>query len=58
MFITSNDADASATVAAIATRLAFAPVELARLDKGRHTTRVLGGQPEGLLFQNLVKLAD
>ena len=34
VFVSSNDADASATVAAVATQLGFAPVELGRLDKG------------------------
>ncbi len=56
VFVSSNDADASATVAAVATQLGFAPVELGRLDKGGVPLHVLGGQPGGLLFQNLVKL--
>jgi predicted dinucleotide-binding enzyme len=56
VFISSNDADASATVAAVATQLGFAPVELGRLDKGGVPLHVLGGQPGGLMFQNLVKL--
>ena len=56
VFVSSNDADASATVAAVATQLGFAPVELGRLDKGGAPLHVLGGRPGGLLFQNLVKL--
>jgi len=56
VFVSSNDADASATVAAVATQLGFAPVELGRLDKGGAPLHVLGGQPGGLLLQNLVKL--
>jgi predicted dinucleotide-binding enzyme len=56
VFVSSNDADASATVAALATQLDFAPVELGRLDKGGAPLHVLGGRPGGLLFQNLVKL--
>ena len=56
VFVSSNDADASATVAAVATQLGFAPVELGRLDKGGVPLHVLGGRPGGLLFQNLVKL--
>jgi len=56
VFVSSNDAGASATVAAVATQLGFAPVELGRLDKGGVPLHVLGGQPGGLMFQNLVKL--
>ena len=56
VFVSSNDADASATVAAVATQLGFAPVELGRLDKGGAPLHVLGGRPGGLLFQNLVKI--
>jgi 8-hydroxy-5-deazaflavin:NADPH oxidoreductase len=56
VFVSSNDADASVTVATVATQLGFAPVELGRLDKGGVPLHVLGGQPGGLLFQNLVKL--
>jgi 8-hydroxy-5-deazaflavin:NADPH oxidoreductase len=56
VFVSSNDADASATVAAIAIQLGFAPIELGRLDKGGAPLHVLRGQPGGLLFQNLVKL--
>jgi 8-hydroxy-5-deazaflavin:NADPH oxidoreductase len=56
VFVSSNDADASATVAAVATQLGFAPVELGRLDQGGAPLHVLGGQPGGLLLQNLVKL--
>jgi hypothetical protein len=40
----------------VATQLGFAPVELGRRDKGGVPLHVLGGQPGGLLFQNLVKL--
>ena len=56
VFVSSNDADASATVASVATQLGFAPVELGRLDQGGAPLHVLGGKPGGLLFQNLVKL--
>jgi 8-hydroxy-5-deazaflavin:NADPH oxidoreductase len=56
IFLSSNDADASATVAAVATQLGFAPVELGRLDKGGVPLHVVGGRPGGLLLQNLVKL--
>ena len=56
VLLSSNDADASAAVAAVATHLGFAPIELGRLDKGGVPLHVLGGQPGGLLLQNLVKL--
>ena len=56
VFVSSNDADASTSVAAVANQLGFAPVELGRLDEGGAPLHVLGGQPGGLLFQNLVKL--
>ena len=56
VFVSSNDADASATVAAVANQLGFAPVELGSLDRGGVPLHVLGGRPGGLLFQNLVKL--
>jgi predicted dinucleotide-binding enzyme len=57
VFVSSNDLDASATVAAIATQLGFAPVELGRLDEGGVSLHVLEGKPGGLLFQNLAKLS-
>ena len=56
VFISSNDADASATVAAIAAQLGFAPIELGPLNQGGAPLHVLNGKPGGLLFQNLAKL--
>ncbi|WP_298909619.1 NADPH-dependent F420 reductase [uncultured Nostoc sp.] len=56
VFVSSNDADASATVAAVANQLGFAPVELGSLDQGGVPLHVQGGHRGGLLFQNLVKL--
>ena len=56
VFVSSNDADASTTVAGVAEQLGFAPVELGRLDKGGVPLHFVGGQPGGLLFQNLEKL--
>ncbi len=56
VFVSSNDADASASVAAVAAQLGFAPVELGRLDQGGVALHVVNGQPGGLLFQNLVGL--
>lgn len=57
VFVSSNDADASATIAALAARLGFAPIELGRLDGGGAALHVLPGRPGGLLFQNLVKIS-
>jgi 8-hydroxy-5-deazaflavin:NADPH oxidoreductase len=56
VFLSSNDADASAAVAAVATQLGFAPVELGRLDNGGVPLHVVDGRPGGLLLQNLAKL--
>jgi 8-hydroxy-5-deazaflavin:NADPH oxidoreductase len=56
VFVSSNEADASATVAAVATQLGFAPIEVGKLDQGGVPLHVVRGQPGGLLFQNLVKL--
>ena len=57
VFVSSNDAAAGATVAAVATELGFAPVDVGRLDEGGKPLHVVGGKPGGLLFQNLVKLS-
>ena len=56
VFLSSNDLDASAAVAAVATQLGFAPVELGRLTEGGRPLHIVGGKPGGLLFQNLAKL--
>jgi predicted dinucleotide-binding enzyme len=56
VFVSSNDADASATVAVVATELGFAAIELGRLDQGGVPLHALGGEPGGLLFQNVEKL--
>jgi 8-hydroxy-5-deazaflavin:NADPH oxidoreductase len=56
VFLSSNDAAASATVAAVASQLGFAPIEVGKLDQGGLPLHVVGDQPGGLLFQNLVKL--
>jgi hypothetical protein len=55
VFVSSNDADASATVAKVATRLGFAPIELGRLDEGGVPLHAVDGEPGGLLFQNVEK---
>lgn len=54
IFVSSNDPGASAAVAAVATELGFAPVELGRLDQGGVPLHVVG-KPGGLLLQNLEK---
>jgi hypothetical protein len=56
VFVSSDDTDASATVAALVTQLGFAPIELGRLDQGGASLDVFEGRPGGLLLQNLVKL--
>jgi len=56
VFVSSNDADASAIVAAVATQLGFAPIELGRLDQGGVPLHAVDGEPGGLLFQNVEKL--
>jgi 8-hydroxy-5-deazaflavin:NADPH oxidoreductase len=53
IFLSSNDTDASKTVAAFVKELGFAPVELGRLDQGGVPLHLVGGRPGGLLFQNL-----
>ncbi len=56
VFVSSDDPEASATVAALVTQLGFAPVELGKLAQGGAALHVLDGQPGGLLFQNLAML--
>jgi 8-hydroxy-5-deazaflavin:NADPH oxidoreductase len=56
VFISSNDAEASASVAGVATQLGFAPIELGRLDQGGVPLHAVNGEPGGLLFQNVEKL--
>ena len=58
MFISSNDAEASASVADTATQLGFAPVELGPLAKGGVPLHVVDGQLGGLLLQNLALLDE
>ncbi len=56
VFVSSNEADAGATIAAVAHELGFAPVHVGRLDQGGVPLHVIGGKPGGLLLQNLAKL--
>ncbi len=59
VLISSNDPAASASVAEVAKRLGFAPVELGRLDQGGGVPlHVVNGEPGGLLFQNLAALDE
>ena len=58
VFLSSNDADASAAVAKVAGQLGFAPVELGRLDQGGVPLHIVNGRPGGLIFQNLAKVAN
>ena len=56
VFLSSNDADASATIAATAGQLGFAAVQLGRLDQGGVPLHIVNGRPGGLIFQNLAKV--
>jgi predicted dinucleotide-binding enzyme len=55
IFVSSNDEDASIAVAAVATQLGFAPVQLGKIDQGGVPLHALDRRPGGLLFQDLVK---
>jgi predicted dinucleotide-binding enzyme len=55
VFVSSNDAQASATVAALASQLGFVPIELGKLYKGGVAIHVSDGRAGGLMFQNLYK---
>jgi 8-hydroxy-5-deazaflavin:NADPH oxidoreductase len=53
VFVASNDATASATVAKLASDLGFAPVELGRLDEGGRLIQFVGGP---LVLRDLIQL--
>lgn len=55
VFVSSDDTDASAVIAGLATRLGFAPIKLGRLDQGGLPLNVHDGHAGALLSQNLVK---
>ena len=57
VFLSSDDAAASAEIAGVAAQLGFAPVELGRLAQGGVSLHVVDGKPGGLLFQNLIELS-
>lgn len=56
IFISSNDVEASASVAELATQLGFAPIQVGSLHQGGIPLHVFGKVRGGLLLQNLVKL--
>ena len=56
IFLSSNDADASARLRPWQIELGFAPIQLGRLDQGGVPLHVVDGKPGGLLLQNLAKL--
>ena len=51
VFISSNDAEASATVAALATQVGFAPIELGRLDQGGVPLHAVDGELAAYCFK-------
>lgn len=58
VFVSSDDDAASHTVAALARRLGFAPVELGHLDEGGLLVQAKGKTWGQLIFQDLVKFGD
>ncbi len=55
VFLSSDDADATAPVAALAKQLGFAPVELGKLDEGGALVHARGRTWGQLIFQDLFK---
>ena len=55
VFLSSNDAEASSEIAAVAGQLGFAAIQLGRLDQGGVPLHIVDGKPGGLIFQNLIK---
>jgi 8-hydroxy-5-deazaflavin:NADPH oxidoreductase len=53
MFVSSNDEDASAKVAELASTLGFAPIQLGRLDAGGRLLQFMNGP---LVLHNLIEL--
>lgn len=58
VFVSSNDADASAAVSALATQLGFAPIPVGRLDASAALLSVRGSSLGPFLLQNLIKLDE
>lgn len=55
VFVSSDDDAASASVAALAERLGFAPIELGKIDEGGLLVQARGRTWGRLIFQDLVK---
>ena len=55
VFLSSDDADASAAVAALAKQLGFAPVELGKLQEGGALVHARGDTWGPLIFEDLFK---
>lgn len=55
VFLSSDDEDATAPVAALARRLGFAPVKLGKLDEGGALVHARGSTWGSLIFQDLFK---
>jgi len=55
VFLSSDDEDAAAPVAALAKQLGFAPVNLGRLDEGGALVHARGSVWGALIFQNMFK---
>jgi predicted dinucleotide-binding enzyme len=55
IFLSSDDEDAAATVAALAKQLGFAPVKLGKLNEGGALVHARGGAWGQLIFQDLFK---
>lgn len=58
IFVSSDDADAASTVAALVERLGFAPVTLGKLAEGGTLVQARGSSWAPLIFQDLVKFAS
>ena len=56
IFLSSDDAEASSEIAAVAEELGFAPVQLGRLNQGGAPLHIVDGKLGGLIFQNVHKL--
>ena len=56
VFLSSDDAEASSEIAAVAEELGFAPIQMGRLDQGGVPLHIVDGKLGGLIFQNVHKL--
>jgi predicted dinucleotide-binding enzyme len=55
IFLSSDDEDATAPVAALAKQLGFAPIKLGKLNEGGALVQARGGTWAQLIFQDLFK---